>query len=187
MNPRLIDTQGKDPRYVKRKGFATMNKFARIHVCPIKRFCSVVESLKREANVAVILCSIYPIPIDKFDGVPHIHLSFSDVTNPMRLDAFRTEMAQEIKSFVDNLEDTNILAICCDSGESRSSAIAAAILRYLGRNEMDICGNPSMHPNPQVYHLQCKAFGCFSTKLRTELLCRYNKRLFKKQIQRSKK
>ena len=76
--------------------------------------------------------------------------------------------------------------LCCDSGESRSAAVAAAILRYWGDDEMTIWRNVHYHPNRLVYYLQCKMLNCSITKIRVLFLSEYNKYLFRKQI-RSKK
>lgn len=154
-----------------------------IRVCPIKRLYSLVESFNNRAEIAAVLCSTTPVSKAKLDGIQHIYVSFADITDAKRFDAFQIEKAQRIKKFVDNLKGIRVLYVCCDSGESRSTAVAAAILRYWKRDEMKIWKNTHFHPNPLVYHLQSKAFGCPSTKLRALLLSQYNKRLFRKKIQ----
>ena len=49
--------------------------------------------------------------------------------------------------------------MCCDSGESRSTAMAAAIARYNNSDEMKIWLNPHYHPNPLVYKSLCDSLG----------------------------
>lgn len=154
-----------------------------IRVCSIKRLYSLVESFNNRAEIAAVLCSTTPVSKAKLDGIQHIYVSFADITDAKRFDAFQIEKAQRIKKFVDNLKGIRVLYVCCDSGESRSTAVAAAILRYWKRDEMKLWKNAHFHPNPLVYHLQSKAFGCPSTKLRALLLSQYNKRLFHKKIQ----
>lgn len=157
-----------------------MNKSSKLHIYPIKQLYSAVELLVDKSDIAAILCTTNPISKTRLEGIQHIHISFADITDAKRFDAFRIEKAQKIKRFLDGLEGIDVLYICCDSGESRSTAVAAAILRYWGRNEMAIWNNIHFHPNPLVYHLQCKAFGLSNTKLRTLFLSQHNKRLFKK-------
>lgn len=90
--------------------------------------------------------------------------------------------------FVDKLDD-NIadLFFCCDSGESRSPALATAYMRYFGMDEMSIWRNPRYHPNSLVYKFQCKALGkpisAIGLKYRTYI----SKQALKKAIKRARK
>lgn len=162
-----------------------MKNKIRIRVCPIKQLYTTAKLLDR--NVAAVLCTTNPVSKIKLEGIQFCHISFSDITDSKRFDAFKKEKADRIRKFIDGLEDVSELYICCDSGESRSAAIAAAVLRYYGRNEMAVWANVRYHPNPYVYHLQCQAFGLSSSKVRALLLSKYNKYLFKKQIQAKRK
>lgn len=154
-----------------------------VRVCSVKRFCRAAEERDGAGGVAAIFCSMQSIPEEGLGGVSCLHLRFADVTDPKRSDAFSVQMAQQVRSFVERLQGGELF-LCCDSGESRSAALAAAILRALGRDERVIWKSPSMHPNALVYHLQCRAFGCFSTRFRTRLLCRYNQRAFRRACRR---
>lgn len=164
-----------------------MNTAMKIRIYPIKRFYSILETFEGKDDVAAIICTTDPVSKAKLSGIRYIHVSFADVTASKRFDAFRPEKAQRIKRFVKNIKDTKVLYVCCDSGESRSAAVAAAILRYWGKDEMAIWKNVRFHPNPLVYHLQSKAFKCPSSKLRAVLLTRYNRWLFRKQIKAQRK
>ena len=164
-----------------------MNTAMKIRIYPIKRFYSILETFYGKDDVAAIICTTDPVSKAKLSGIRYIHVSFADVTASKRFDAFRPEKAQRIKRFVKNLKDTKVLYVCCDSGESRSAAVAAAILRYWGKDEMAIWKNIRFHPNPLVYYLQSKAFMCPSSKLRAVLLTRYNRWLFRKQIKAQRK
>ena len=164
-----------------------MDNAIKLRICPIKRLFSVLETLENKDDIAAIICTTEPVPKAKLSGIRCVHVSFSDITASKRFDAFRPEKAHRIKRFVKNLKDTNVLYVCCDSGESRSAAIAAAILRYWGKDEMAIWRNVRFRPNPLVYHLQSKAFKCPSSKLRAVLLSKYNKWLFRKQIKMQRK
>lgn len=159
-----------------------MDNAIKLRICPIRRLFSVLETLEDKDDIAAIICTTDPFSKAKLSGIRYIHVSFADVTASKRFDAFRPEKAQRIKRFVKNLKDTKVLYVCCDSGESRSAAVAAAILRYWGKDELAIWKNVRFHPNPLVYHLQSKAFKCPSSKLRAVLLTRYNRWLFRKQI-----
>ncbi len=67
------------------------------------------------------------------------------------------ELAEKVKEFVENLDD-NItdLLFCCNSGEYRSAALAAAYMRYFGMDEMSVWKNPHYHPNSLVYKFNAK-------------------------------
>ncbi len=113
-------------------------------------------------NIAVLIASSYDVRHDKLDSVKILLvLSFADITDSKNPQALRPEQAVEIHSYIDNLP-TNItrLFICCESGESRSAAIAAAVLRYFGDDDMHIWQNPHLHPNSLVYSMLCEEFGC---------------------------
>ena len=161
-----------------------MNNHTKIRICSIKRFYSILESLDSTAGIAAILCTTGLVDKNNLKNIPHVLATFADVTKPKAIAAFRIEKALRIKRFVDSLKNINVLYICCDSGESRSSAIAAAILRHWQRNDMAIWSSVRFHPNPLVYRLQCKAFGCTVSRLHVFALRRHNQRVFKKQVQK---
>ena len=95
----------------------------KIHVCPIKQLYAMAKQL--EGNVAAILCTTNPVSKIKLEGIQFCHISFSDITDIKRFDAFKKEKADKIRKFIDEAEGVSELYICCDSGESRSAAIAA--------------------------------------------------------------
>lgn len=62
--------------------------------------------------------------------------------------------ATQIKEFVDQYKQVaNKIIVNCDGGVSRSPAVAAAIARYLGLDDMFIWGNGIYSPNMTVYKL----------------------------------
>lgn len=130
-----------------------------LKICPIKKLYDM--SSERAKDAAAILCSSYPV---RYEKLPRIYslliLEFDDFTDENRPTAFSMEQAKQIRSFTERLyERITTLYICCDSGESRSAALEAAILRCFGENEMKIWNDPKYHPNPLVYRIQCAAFG----------------------------
>lgn len=87
-------------------------------------------------------------------------LSFADVINVADNSAFSKDIAEQIAKLIAELpKQIDTLFVCCDSGESRSTAMAAAIMRYNGLDEIKIWKNPHYHPNSLVYSLLCKALG----------------------------
>ena len=111
------------------------------------------------ADSAAIICSSYPVNEERFDWLPlKLILYFDDITDARRPCAFTTKISKAICDFVVANENKN-LYICCDSGESRSAAIAAAICRSMEIDEMWVWRSPHYHPNPLVYKIQCESFG----------------------------
>ncbi|MBE6756510.1 MAG: hypothetical protein E7555_08645 [Ruminococcaceae bacterium] len=130
-----------------------------IEIHPIKWLYYNLPYEKR--NACSIIVSSYDIRMNKLDKLnSKIIFSFADISEYKNPLSFNKDHARKIHQYVDSLpSDTEVLFVCCDSGESRSSAITAAILRYLGRDEMKIWQNPHYHPNPLVYKLLCREFG----------------------------
>lgn len=133
-----------------------MNKNISIEIHPIKWLYYNLPEEKRKA--CSIIVSSYDVRLSKLDKIESkIIFSFSDITDHENPLSFNEENAKQIHRYIDNLpDDIEFLFICCDSGESRSSAIAAAIIKHLGRDEMKIWTDPRYHPNPLVYKLLCR-------------------------------
>lgn len=151
-----------------------------ISVCSIKRLQSAGERLRQRRDIAAVLCSSFEVKEENFRWLREkIVLRFEDTANAGSERAFSPEMALSIKSFVDEHKDASGMYICCDSGESRSSAIAAATYRYLNRDEMIIWKDPQYHPNTLVYSRMCKAYGLQVSELMTDRLTRISQKAFK--------
>lgn len=104
-------------------------------------------------DIFFIICSSYEQNINLENS---LFLLFDDITN-VSINSFNTECANKIKEYIVNNKIDN-LVVCCDCGESRSSAIACAIMRYLNMDEDKIWNNPKYHPNILVYKIMCEAF-----------------------------
>lgn len=77
-------------------------------------------------------------------------LSFADTENERHPNVFRREQAVQLRQFFDALPEDADLFVCCDSGQSRSAAIKAALLRYQGKDDRGIWDDPNYHPNACV-------------------------------------
>ena len=75
-------------------------------------------------------------------------------------------MADAISEKIKESADKADIYICCDSGESRSTAIAAALMRLYNQSDKIIWNNPHFHPNLLVYELMCKSMRLNCSKLR---------------------
>lgn len=153
-----------------------------IKICPIKRLLQIREQLESNNNIAAILCSSYKIPTEKFDWIPHIALEFDDIATPSPGRSFDEDKSKRIREFVDGLPKHGTLYICCDSGESRSAAIAAATYCYRNKDEMIIWRDPCYHPNLLVYKLQCEAYGVSVSRFQLWRRARISRRAFRNAV-----
>ena len=160
----------------------------RIQIYPIKRLLRALES-GPDGSATAILCSSFPLAPDKLRKLgKSLVLNFDDIPDAHSPRAFSGAQAAQVAAFVQGLDGgTNVLYVCCDSGESRSSAIASAVARYLGKDEMMIWRDPHYHPNPLVYSLQCRALGLSASPLSVRRKVWLNKRELKKAIRASGK
>ena len=140
-----------------------------IEVCPVKKLYDIAYDGDM-SQVSAIVISSYEVKKDLLCGFQSLLvLHFADTEDGTRQDCFDEKRADEIADFVNSLpEDTDTLFVCCDRGESRSAAVAAAILRYNDENEYALWDNPAYHPNPLVYRLTRLAFLSYEVEKRVE-------------------
>ena len=157
------------------------------YICPNKRFLGFLDSLNKE-KTAAILCSSYEIDVKKLEKFPNKLVFYFDDVCEVRNNAFNKDIATKIKLFVSSLssEITNMY-ICCDSGESRSSAICAALMKLQKQNEMTIWKNPYYHPNIFVYKLLCNELGIKVSRLGLMYRDYVNKNALRKAIKGHRK
>ena len=163
-----------------------MKKLIHIHICPIKKFYLQVAEMDDHSSVAAVLCTTGSIDSSKLADIQYLHVSFADVTDESRSDAFRIEQARQIRAFLDNRKEATELYFCCDSGESRSTALAAAWMHYSDQDEMKIWKNIRYHPNELVYYLQSIACELPITRKDAHELAEYNGLLFHNFISKQK-
>ena len=87
-----------------------------------------------------------------------LHLSFLDTEEPFHPYAFSQMHANEIWRFINREGACDTLCVSCDSGESRSPAIAAAILLLQNDSDSEIWTSREYHPNRLVYKRCCEAW-----------------------------
>lgn len=95
------------------------------------------------------------------DGGNVILLRFVDTEEAGNPGSFSEQQAMRIEAFLERTDANEDLFICCDSGESRSSAIAAAITLAAGGSDMRIWESVEYHPNSLVFKIMCKKLGVF--------------------------
>lgn len=130
-----------------------------VYVSPVK---AILHCLDDPALDFILCTSEGSVP----EPVPSnaLLLEFLDVTEEGDPRGFNAALATEVAAFLHRPEARAELFVCCDCAVSRSPALAAAILRHLGGDELSIWRDPYHLPNPLVYRLQCEAFGLPVTK-----------------------
>ena len=89
---------------------------------------------KTNNNVKVIIISSYDKYIKFILPENKLILNFEDTEIPSQ-NAFNLMLAKKIHDFINTIDFNKYkLYICCDSGESRSAAVACAILRKYKEN-----------------------------------------------------
>lgn len=158
----------------------------KIYISPTKALCeAMLKNGGAESTSIAVCCSSYPIDRDRLPNIPLLCLQFDDIQNEHSNRAFTVQMAKEIGAFVARHRDCD-LYFCCDSGESRSAALAAAFARFYRLDEMLIWKDPHYHPNPLVYRMQCQALGMRLPKLSLRMRMYRNKRAFRVAIRNAR-
>ena len=121
----------------------------RIFVCPIKAIKDEIEG----SSAYYILCSMEEYE----NNYPNaLKISFLDTELPSHPWVFTDKMAHQIIDYFYNTPPDADVFVCCDCGESRSAAIAGALMRSQGGDEASVCDGPFFHPNAYVYFVMCK-------------------------------
>ncbi len=122
-----------------------------IQICPVRKLYDIAAEADLSECAAIVVSS-YEIKEENLSGLKCLlTMNFDDVATRNHINAFNDEQADQMQAFVDCLpESLDTLFICCDSGESRSPAIAAAIMEHKGLDHMAIWKNPKYHPNLHV-------------------------------------
>lgn len=123
-----------------------------ILISPIRAVIKEIPS----STAYYVLCSSYSWDNNSPNA---IELHFLDTADRSNTFAFTPTHAAIILEFFLSTPENADVFICCDSGESRSAAIAAALKRYQGESDGDIWNSKEYHPNMLVYGICCDVFG----------------------------
>lgn len=145
------------------------------------------EELKHAdiANVKVIIASSYDGNVEYVEDKNKLVLHFDDITTTNH-NSINKDIAMQINSFVSNIDfKKEKLYVCCDSGVSRSSAIAAAILRKYNEDEDIIWKNYNYQPNILVYKTLCDEFNLKNLPMRLRHKESMNRKALRKKIEQA--
>lgn len=156
-----------------------------VKVSSIKRAQEELKNCNTE-NVKLIIASSYEKNIDDVKNENKLILHFDDVTS-VRNNSFNKSIAKQINTFISQIDfNKEKLYVCCDSGVSRSSAIAAAILRKYKKNENTIWKNYNFQPNILVYKILCDELNLKNYPMRLQHKVNINRKALKRKIAESK-
>lgn len=162
-----------------------------VTVMPVTDFYDYLADDPDEPAICAILCSSKPLRESKLGRFTnYIFLDFDDVSDEKNPRAFDPYLAEEIRDYLVDLgaseEPIIDLKVCCDYGESRSAAIASAILRFFDpENKRDVKAywdQPKYHPNPLVFRLTCQALGIQIQETELARLTQINQIALRKRI-----
>ena len=130
-----------------------------IQICPIKRLYQILAE-GSTGSCGAMISSASEINAAKLRGIPYVFRQYEDLDYECPGRSFSTEDAKAFADYIKGLADADTLYCCCDAGESRSPAVAAAVMRYFGLDDMQIWRNPHYHPNMLVFEMLANALGC---------------------------
>lgn len=127
-----------------------------IQICPVK---ILYQLLKRgiAGKCGAVISSSSDIDQSKLGPIPYIARRYEDLDYECAGRSFSEADAAAVAEFVKGLGQLDTLYFCCDAGESRSPAAAAAVMRYVGLDDMPVWQNPRYHPNMLVFSLLAEA------------------------------
>lgn len=128
-----------------------------IQICPIKRLCQFLTE-GNIGNCGAIISSASKIDSAKLYDISYVFRQYEDLDYECPGRSFSQTDAAAFSDYVKNLK-ADMLYCCCDAGESRSPAVAAAVMLYFGLDDMQVWKNPHYHPNMLVFEMLADALG----------------------------
>lgn len=153
-----------------------------IHIMPIKQFLQMDTT--PYTSVAVISSSAY---VDQTQiPCPYILQEYMDFDYASSR-SLSTEQALAFANFLKNTDKgiTDIY-VCCDAGESRSPAIAAAIHRWFAQSDRHVWESAIYHPNVLCFCRMMEALNLSITDEEIDVLIQTNRYAFKMAMQKAK-
>lgn len=158
-----------------------------IQIWPIKRLYQILADGNTD-KCGAIISSASKIDTAKLYGVSYVFRQYEDLDYECPGRSFSqtdaAAFAEYAKSLV-NAVDT--LYCCCDAGESRSPAVAAAVMRYFGLDDMQIWRNPHYHPNMLVFEMMTNVLGAEVSDEEKEFRFYTNQKAFQDAIRNQKR
>lgn len=153
-----------------------------IIICPIR---AVLRELD-DPNTDFIICST-ELQMEKSYPSNVLLLPFADTEDEKHPLAFSAEQAEGAAAFFCRDGHNQDITVCCDAGESRSAAMAAALMLSDGQSDEDIWGSAEYHPNTLVFRLMCHELGVQVGQEDIEQRKALNDKAIRDEIQRNRR
>ena len=158
-----------------------IKKFA-IHILAITAFnpkyYDLPFDLPQERNAIIVCTGRENRYMNNYPG-NKLMMGFLDVEDPRVSGAFQYIHAEAIIRYINRLPDeVTDLYVCCSKGQSRSAAVAAALLRMSGRSDDPVWLNPYYNPNTLVYYRLCREAGIPVTPLEVQTKRKQNEKAY---------
>lgn len=152
-----------------------------IHILAVPAINADAFDLPMEQNALILCCDRTNRYIEGNNIKNKLVLPFSDVELSNLVGAFNGAHARAVIRFLKELpESVTDLYICCSKGGSRSSGLAAALLKGSGRPDKAVWYNPYYVPNKLVYKKMCNELGFIMPWIRVRFKSFVNAIQFKK-------
>ena len=153
-----------------------------LRICPIKGLYQLLRETDA-ANCAAVISSSADVDAERLTGISYVFLQYDDVDTEIPGRSFSESDAARILGFLQKLgPEIDTLWCCCDAGQSRSPAVAAAICRRWGLDDSHIWKDPRYRPNMLVFDLLTKAFGLPVSDEEKDFLLYTNRKPFRDAI-----
>ena len=156
-----------------------------IQICPIKQLYRLLAESSQPDSVA-ILSSASPVDTSRLGNIRYVFRQYEDLDYPQPGRAFSREDAESFSHFIRSLTGCRTLYCCCDAGERRSPAVAAAVMRYWSADDMLIWRNPKYHPNMLVFDLLTDALGIPVTDDEKDFRLYENRKAFRDAVRKTR-
>lgn len=154
-----------------------MKTTPKLHIMPIKKMIDWVKAYDSK-SVAVLVAASYELDFTKMPN-QCIAEMFDDIDYECPGRSITNKQAEEYANFIRTLPDSTETIICaCNAGESRSTALCAALCEYYSVDSSWIWESYLYHPNMLVFDLFTKALGVEVDDFRKDELFQKNRNAF---------
>lgn len=158
----------------------------KVSIYPIKRLYYLLKEGNAE-DCAAVISSSAEVDAERLTGVSYVFRQYEDIDTEIPGRSFSEEDAKCVLSFLQMLDQRiGTVYCCCDAGRSRSPAVAAAICRYYGLEDLHIWQNPQYHPNMLVFDTLTRVFGIPVSDVEKDRLLYANHQAFRNAIRQKR-
>jgi len=154
----------------------------KIVFCPWRQLAQRVAG--EEAHTAAVLSSSTEPEASRLPKISYVFRQYEDLDYECYGRSFSSEDAKAFADYVKGMANVDTLYCCCDAGESRSPAVAAAVMRYLGMDDMAVWRNPHYHPNMLVFAMLMDAVNLSISDEEKDYLLYTNQKAFRDAIRK---